>query len=68
MPAESKAQQTAAGMALAAKKGKIPVSKLKGASLTMYNNMSMESLSHFAETKRRGLPKKKTKDREYYDR
>ena len=40
MPAKSKAQQKAAGAALAAKRGETPVSKLKGASKGMYQSMS----------------------------
>mgnify|MGYP001562928653 CR=1 FL=1 len=60
MPAESKKQQMAAGMALAAKKGEMPISKLKGASKAMAE-MPMKSLKHFAETKRKGLPLKKKK-------
>jgi len=35
---ESQAQQKAAGMALSARRGDIPVSKLKGAALAMYND------------------------------
>jgi len=48
MPAESQAQQRAAGMALAAKKGDIEVSELKGAAEKMYENMSKEELEEFA--------------------
>ena len=40
MPAKSKAQQMAAGAALAAKRGETKVSDLKGASREMYNSMS----------------------------
>ncbi len=43
MPARSKAQQEAAGIALAAKRGEIPVAKLKGASMSMYELMSEQS-------------------------
>jgi len=35
---ESQAQQKAAGMALSARRGKLPASKLKGAALEMYND------------------------------
>ena len=35
---ESQAQQKAAGMALSARRGDLPVSKLKGAALAMYND------------------------------
>lgn len=58
MPSVSKNQQRAAGAALAAKRGDIPVSKLFGAALEMYNSMSVEELEEFAGTKRKGLPEK----------
>lgn len=61
MPAVSKQQQKAAGMALSAKRGKMPVSKLKGAAKNMYDNMSAKQLRDYAKTSRKGLPKKKTK-------
>lgn len=56
MPAKSKAQQKAAGAALAAKRGETPRSKLKGASRQMYDSMSETQLDEFASTKRRGKP------------
>jgi hypothetical protein len=59
MPAKSQAQQKAAAMALAAKRGEIPVSKLKGAALKMYESMTESQLRDFAKTKRKNLPKKK---------
>ena len=59
MPAKSKAQQKAAGAALAAKRGDMPKSKLKGASREMEQSMSESELEDFAETRRKGLPKKK---------
>lgn len=59
MPAVSKAQQQAAGAALAAKRGEIPVSKLKGAALDMYNSMTIRQLEEIAGTKTKGLPEKK---------
>lgn len=40
MPAKSKAQQKAAGAALAAKRGDAKPSALKGASRQMYKSMS----------------------------
>jgi len=61
MPAKSKVQQQAAGAALAAKRGEIPVSKLRGASLRMYHNMTATQLEHFAGTKTKRLPKRKRK-------
>ncbi len=59
MPAKSKAQQKAAGAALAAKRGEMPKSKLKGASREMEKSMSEKELEEFAETKRKDLPQKK---------
>jgi hypothetical protein len=61
MPSKSQAQQKAAGLALAAKRGEIPVSRLKGAALQMYKSMSERQLREFAKTKRKGLPEKKKK-------
>jgi hypothetical protein len=60
MPARSKAQQEAAGIALAAKRGEFAVAKLKGASRSMYESMSEQQLEEFAATARKGLPQKKT--------
>ena len=57
MPAKSKAQQQAAGIAHAVKKGELPASKLRGASKQMAK-MSTEDLRHLAKTKRKGLVKK----------
>lgn len=56
MPAKSKAQQKAAGAALAAKRGEVPKSKLVGASREMYDSMSEKQLDEFASTKRKGKP------------
>jgi hypothetical protein len=56
MPAKSAAQQKAAGAALAAKRGEIPVSKLQGASKSMYESMTEKELDEFASTKRKGKP------------
>lgn len=58
MPAKSKAQQQAAGAALAAKRGQIPKSRLKGASKQMVK-MTTKQLKEFAGTKTKGLPAKK---------
>jgi len=60
MPATSKAQQKAAGAALAAKRGETTKSELKGASKGMYESMSEKQLEDFASTKRKGLPNKKS--------
>ncbi|WP_156842784.1 DUF3008 family protein [Novosphingobium aquimarinum] len=59
MPAKSKAQQRAAGAALAAKRGDQPKSKLRGASKEMEESMSERQLEEFASTDRKGLPDKK---------
>ena len=56
MPAKSQAQQKAAGAALAAKRGEVPKSKLKGASLEMYETMSEKELDDLASVKRSKLP------------
>jgi hypothetical protein len=59
MPATSQAQQKAAGAALSAKRGETKKSELKGASRDMYESMTEKQLEDFAETRRKGLPKKK---------
>lgn len=59
MPATSKAQQKAAGAALAAKRGEAKKSDLKGASVEMYESMTEKELEDLAETKHKGLPEKK---------
>jgi len=56
MPAKSKAQRKATGMALAAKKGKIPMSQLKGPSASMAKSMSKSQLEDYAKTSEKGLP------------
>jgi hypothetical protein len=56
MPAKSKAQQKAAGVALSAKRGDTPKSELKGASKEMADSMSEKQLEDFATTKRKGKP------------
>jgi hypothetical protein len=62
MPAKSQAQQKAAGAALAAKRGDMKKSELKGASRSMEKSMSEKELKELAETDRKKLPaKKKTK-------
>jgi hypothetical protein len=59
MPAQSKAQQKAAGAALSAKRGDTKVSELGGASKSMYKSMSEKELDDMASTKRKNLPSKK---------
>jgi hypothetical protein len=56
MPAKSKAQQKAAGAALAAKRGDMKRSDLKGASKGMEKSMSEKELDKMASTKRKGKP------------
>ncbi len=56
MPARSKAQQKAAGAALAAKRGETDKSKLKGASREMYETMTEKELVEMASTSRKKLP------------
>ncbi|AXV16059.1 DUF3008 domain-containing protein [Neorhizobium sp. SOG26] len=56
MPAKSKAQQKAAGAALAAKRGDIKKGDLKGASKSMEKSMSEKQLDELASTKRKGKP------------
>ena len=59
MPAQSKAQQKAAGAALSAKRGDTKVKDLKGASKEMYDDMSESQLEDFAKTSRKDLPDRK---------
>ncbi|OBX18026.1 DUF3008 domain-containing protein [Erythrobacter sp. QSSC1-22B] len=56
MPAQSKAQQRAAGAALSAKRGDTKVSDLQGASRQMYDSMSEAELDDYASTELDGLP------------
>jgi hypothetical protein len=60
MPARSKVQQKAAGAALAAKRGDMPKSQLKGASKEMEKSMSEKELHDMAQTKRKSLPARKS--------
>jgi hypothetical protein len=62
MPAKSKAQQKAAGAALAAKRGETPKNELKGASRGMYDSMSEKQLDELASVKRSNLPKHTRQD------
>jgi hypothetical protein len=63
MPAKSKAQQKAAGAALAAKPGEHPKSKLKGASKEMVDSMTERQLEDLASTPRKGKPERASKKR-----
>lgn len=60
MPAKSKAQQKAAGAALAAKRGETSKGALKGASKEMYESMTEKELKELAETKHKGRPEHKS--------
>jgi hypothetical protein len=61
MPAQSKAQQMAAGAALSATRGDAKVSSLKGPSRSMYKSMSEKELDRMASSKRKGKPSHKPK-------
>jgi hypothetical protein len=61
MPAKSKAQQKAAGAALAAKRGDQPASKLAGPAKSMYESMSETELKKMAATPRKGKPEHASK-------
>lgn len=61
MPAKSKAQQQAAGAALAAKRGETKQSDLKEPSRKMARTMSEDQLEEMASTKRKGKPKHASK-------
>lgn len=56
MPAKSKAQQKAAGAALAVKRGEAKKSDLQGASKEMYDTMTEAELEELASTSRKGKP------------
>ena len=61
MPGKSKAQQEAAGIALAVKEHERPKSSLKGASKSMYDSMSEKELKKMASTSRKGKPEHASK-------
>ena len=56
MPAKSKAQQMAAGAALAAKRGETRKSDLKGASKEMYESMTEKELRSLPRPSKRASP------------
>ncbi|MYN14837.1 DUF3008 family protein [Pusillimonas sp. TS35] len=60
MPAKSKAQQQAAAIALAAKRGEKKVGELKGPAKSMYESMSEKELREFAETDTKHKPEHKS--------
>jgi len=51
MPAESKKQAVAASIAYAAKKGKLPKSKVKGAAKQMLKGMTAKQLKDYTKVK-----------------
>lgn len=61
MPAKSKAQQQAAGIALAVKEHEKPKSSLRGASKSMFDSMSEKELKKMASTSRKDKPEHKSK-------
>ena len=61
MPSKSKAQQQAAGAALAAKRGDKSKSQLRGASREMAKSMSEKELEKLASTRQKGKPEHKSK-------
>ena len=60
--AKSKAQQQAAGAALAAKRGEQDKGDLQGASKQMYESMSESELEEMASTDRHDLPETAPED------
>lgn len=60
MPAKSKAQQMAAGVALAARQGDKKVKDLKGPAKSMYDSMGEKELRDMATTRREDKPEHKT--------
>ncbi len=59
MKARSKAQQKAAGAALAAKRGEADKDDLEGASREMFETMTEKELDEMASTRHKGLPERK---------
>ncbi|MEQ8903016.1 MAG: DUF3008 family protein [Roseovarius sp.] len=59
MPAQSEAQQKAAGAALAAKRGETKVADLQGASKDMYETMTEAEIEEMAATSHDRLPDRK---------
>ena len=60
-PAVSRSQQKAAALALAAKRGKVKVSELRGSAKGMYKSMTASQLEDFAATPRNQLPERVTR-------
>jgi ribonuclease HII len=62
----SQAQQMSAGIANAVKEGKLPKSKLQGASKQMYESMKHVDSKKMASTKRKKLPYTISKEKKVY--
>lgn len=62
MPAKSKAQQKAAGVALSARRGDAPKSTLKGAARSMETSMTGEELERMASGARKDKPQRASDD------
>ena len=60
MPAKSKKQQMAAGIALSAKRGEKKKSELKGPSRGMAESMSEKQLEEMSSTSRKDKPERKS--------
>lgn len=58
MPAKSGNQRRAAGMALAARRGEMPMSRMKGAAGEMAKSMTVKQLREFASKPKGGRSKK----------
>lgn len=56
MPATSKAQQRAAGAALAAKRGEVRITDLKRAARELYRDLTETELEDLVATAQDGLP------------
>lgn len=65
MPAKSKAQQKLMGMALAYKRGELTDDEASDEVKRLANQMSEEELEDYADTDRKGLPKKKSESSEF---
>ncbi|MBB3900388.1 DUF3008 family protein [Roseococcus suduntuyensis] len=65
MPAKSQQQQKAAGAALAARRGDMPKSRLKGASKSMAESMDEAELRKMAHARRSELPRRDHKGRDH---
>ncbi len=64
LPAKSRQRQKAAGAALAAKRGDVPKSRLKGASKSMAEAMDVRGLRDMAEARRSELLRHDSKARD----